>query len=170
MNPDVFGRLRDKFERQLASGVIDQDTDFFGFLTLNRDNNISEYKTAWNDINFVTEEGIKEGIKLGQGNADNSARELENVARITKEAEVLRAAARANKLDEDAVEQFVENVDIEIAAAEKQLAFDKAIADAAQKSYDKATAGLQGRRQSGHAKRVQVVKEVAEKKRSKETF
>ena len=136
LNPDVFGRLRDKFERQLASGVIDQDTDFFGFLTLNRDNNISEYKTAWNDINFVTEEGIKEGIKLGQGNADNSARELENVARITKEAEVLRAAARANKLDEDAVEQFVENVDIEIAAAEKQLAFDKAVADAAQKSYD----------------------------------
>jgi hypothetical protein len=136
LDPDTFGRLRDKFEKQLASGVIDQDTDFFGFLTLNRDNNISEYKSAWDDINFVTSEGIKEGIKLGQGNADNSARELENVARITKEAEVLRAAARANKLDEDAVEQFVENVDIEIAAAEKQLAFDKAIADAAQKSYD----------------------------------
>ena len=136
LNPDVFARLRKSFERQLASGVIDADTDFFGFLTANRENNISEYKTAWKDINFVTKEGIKEGIKLGQGNADNSARELENVARITKEAEVLRAAARANKLDQDSVDQFVENVDIEIAAAEKQLVFDKAVADAAQKSFD----------------------------------
>lgn len=137
INPDYYNKLRDNFISQTEKGAKYEGKTFLEFLNLAQVNSGDKlYNKQIDDRKKFVAEFIKQGLVLQQGNADNSAAELEEVIAFTEESERLRKAAQQNKLNPDEVLAYEELVQKEITITEEKLKFDQYVADAANKSFE----------------------------------
>jgi hypothetical protein len=132
LNPDRYAKAKEKFNDQVARGLF--DGDFLDFLrTGGKFGNGRNYIDLLNDLTTINKEAFAESEKLAQGQADNVAKEQENIKKVTDQAAKFRKDALAGNLDSKKQLEFIEDLGKQIDVAQKVEAkflktYEKALA------------------------------------------
>jgi hypothetical protein len=135
LEPDRYKKATERFNDQVARGLF--KGDFLDFLrTGGKYGNGRNYIDLLNQLTTINKEAFSESEKLAQGQADNIAREQENIKAVLKEADSFRKDALSGNLDADKQLQFIADLGEKIKVAQgEEERFLKAY-QKAQKLYD----------------------------------
>ena len=136
LKPERYRKATERFNKQVANGVF--EGSFLDFLkTGGFRGNGREYIDLLNQLTTINKEAFTESEKIAQGQADNIAREQENIQKVLKQAESFRKDALSGDLDAKEQLEFITDLGKQIdVAQEVENKFLKAY-EKAQAAYEK---------------------------------